>query len=78
MGLAEHTRCWELVVAFPADENDAVGLGMAAGEDEVVDWRRCALQLKSFQTTANICVCVFGWVIWAVNISFGVSRLFCI
>ena len=62
MRLAARTWCWELTDTFPADENGAVGLGVAAGEDEVVDWRHCVLQSRSFQTTAVTFVfaCLIG------------------
>ena len=41
MGLAADTWCGESANAFPADENGAVGLRVAAGEGEVVGWRHC-------------------------------------
>ena len=60
MGLAAYTWRWEATDAFPADENGAAGLVMAAGEDEVVDLGHCVLSLMSYQTTVVTCVCVFG------------------
>ena len=48
MGLAAHTWRGETADAFPADENGAVGLGVAAGEGEVVDWRHCLSAIMTF------------------------------
>lgn len=41
MGLAAHTWRGEAADAFPADQNGAVGLRVAAGKGEVVGWRHC-------------------------------------
>ena len=41
VGLAAHTWSRESPDIFPANENRAVRLVVAAGEDEVVDWRHC-------------------------------------
>ena len=78
MGLAAYTWRWEATDAFPADENGAAGLVMAAGEDEVVDWRHCVLLSTSYQTTVVTCVCVFASQVWPVNICHGASWVFCI